>query len=48
MCVNRFDDDTRQAFLDLYTKIDSDQLNEDGTPKSLDDEEYAFGGTDAQ
>ena len=38
MCVNRFDDDTRQAFLDLYTKIDSDQLNEDGTPKSLDNE----------
>ena len=38
MCVNRFDDDTRQAFLDLYTKIDSDQLNEDGTPKSLDDD----------
>lgn len=22
MCINRFDDDTRQAFLDLYSKID--------------------------
>jgi hypothetical protein len=34
--------------LPMLDKIDSDQLNEDGTPKSLDDEEYAFGGTDAQ
>lgn len=24
MCINRFDDDTRQAFLDLYSKIDVD------------------------
>jgi hypothetical protein len=23
MCISRFDEDTRNAFLDLYTKIDS-------------------------
>ena len=23
LCINRFDDDTIEAFLDLYTKIDS-------------------------
>ena len=22
-CVNRFDDDTKQSFLDLYTKVDA-------------------------
>jgi len=30
MCINRFDDETRTAFLDLYTKIDESQLDEDG------------------
>jgi cobaltochelatase CobS len=30
MCVNRFDDETRMAFLDLYTKIDESQLDENG------------------
>jgi hypothetical protein len=30
MCISRFDDDVRQAFLDLYTKIDESQLTEDG------------------
>ena len=24
LCVNRFDDETKQAFLDLYTKVDGD------------------------
>jgi len=23
LCVNRFDDDTKEAFLDLYTKCDA-------------------------
>lgn len=30
MCISRFDEETRTAFLDLYTKIDENQLNEDG------------------
>jgi len=30
MCISRFDDETRTAFLDLYTKIDESQLTEDG------------------
>ena len=24
LCISRFDDDTKAAFLDLYTKIDAD------------------------
>ena len=31
-CVNRFDDDTKQSFLDLYTKVDAG-----------DDSEYTSG-----
>lgn len=26
MCINRFDEETREAFMDLYTKIDSGEL----------------------
>jgi len=30
LCISRFDDDTKEAFLDLYTKVDSGvQLNEE-------------------
>ena len=35
LCVNRFDEDTRQAFLDLYTKVDAGV--------SLDEEETTEG-----
>ena len=28
MCVNRFDDDTKQSFLDLYTKVDAGEDSE--------------------
>ena len=24
LCISRFDEDTKEAFLDLYTKIDAD------------------------
>ena len=27
-CVNRFDDDTKQSFLDLYTKVDAGEDSE--------------------
>jgi MoxR-like ATPase len=30
MCISRFDEETRTAFLDLYTKIDESQLTADG------------------
>jgi MoxR-like ATPase len=30
MCISRFDEETRTAFLDLYTKIDESQLDENG------------------
>ena len=28
LCISRFDDDTKEAFLDLYTKVDEDALGE--------------------
>ena len=27
-CVNRFDDDTKQSFIDLYTKVDAGEDTE--------------------
>jgi len=27
-CMNRFDDDTKQSFLDLYTKVDAGEDSE--------------------
>ena len=26
MCINRFDDETKSAFMDLYTKVDADAV----------------------
>ena len=42
VCVNRFDDETKQAFLELYDKVDADfELpSEDQQKQSLD--EYNF------
>ena len=39
MCVNRFDEDTRDSFVDLYTKIDAgeDVLGENTEESSIDD-----------
>ncbi len=37
MCISRFDEDTRTAFLDLYTKIDESQLNADGEVVEFDE-----------
>ena len=44
LCVARFDDDTKESFLDLYTKIDAGVL-ETETPTeevSMESEEPAF------
>ena len=30
-CINRFDDDTKQSFLDLYTKVDAGEDSEYNT-----------------
>ena len=32
-CVNRFDDDTKQSFLDLYTKVDAGEESETQNPE---------------
>jgi len=34
MCINRFDDDTKASFSDLYTKIDAGVVVEDVTENS--------------
>lgn len=39
LCVNRFDEDTKEAFIDLYTKVDVQPTTEEtlGSDVSLDD-----------
>jgi hypothetical protein len=34
LCVNRFDDETKSAFIDLYTKVDADNTGSDFTGES--------------
>lgn len=42
-CINRFDDETKEAFLDLYTKIDADVVqNEEGENVVPSTEEVPF------
>jgi hypothetical protein len=36
MCLNRFDTDTKTAFLDLYTKVDAEATSAPAAP-SVDD-----------
>ena len=38
MCVNRFDDETKTAMVDLYTKVDSDAQVPDGAEEVVDAE----------
>ena len=40
LCVARFDDDTKQSFIDLYTKVDAgvELTDENQTEEILDDE----------
>lgn len=44
LCVNRFDDDTREAFIDLYEKVDATINNPEGVvsgyPESEESTEY--------
>jgi hypothetical protein len=42
MCIARFDDDTRSAFLDLYTKIDADKQVAPPLTASEDNDQYPF------
>jgi len=44
MCVARFDEDTKESFIDLYTKVDAgvmtsndeEAYSEDGVPNDFD------------
>lgn len=42
LCVNRFDEDTKTAFLDLYSKVDNPSPVEEVVPETNKDEEVAF------
>lgn len=43
LCVNRFDEDTKTAFLDLYSKVDNPSpVQEEVVPETNKDEEVAF------
>ena len=43
VCINRFDNDTKNSFLDLYTKVDSgvsiDELNQGSSNDSEESED---------
>ena len=43
MCVSRFDTETKDSFLDLYTKVDAgvslEDIMSDGSDDDSDDEE---------
>jgi hypothetical protein len=39
MCLNRFDTDTKIAFLDLYTKVDSEAIAQQMPPSDSTQEE---------
>ena len=43
LCVNRFDDDTKESFMDLYTKIDAgvDPLAESESVNETEEEDEA-------
>jgi hypothetical protein len=40
LCISRFDLDTKEAFLDLYTKVDSDVIGSEVTTESGVENEY--------
>ena len=48
MCINRFDDDTKTSFLDLYSKVDSEVVLDDTSdedneaPKDEEDDHTPF------
>lgn len=46
LCINRFDDETKSAFKDLYTKVDAPAVNPDPVPEPVQyvnpDEEVPF------
>jgi len=37
LCVNRFNEDTKEAFLDLYEKVDASVGEQESTPVTMDD-----------
>jgi hypothetical protein len=41
MCINRFDDDTKQSFRELYAKIDAGVLTEE-TEEFPDDDKVPY------
>lgn len=40
LCIARFDEDTKSAFLDLYSKVDAGVENLDGTNETTEEASY--------
>ena len=41
LCVARFDDETKESFMDLYTKVDAG-IDPNATDEKTDDEEIPY------
>ena len=48
MCVNRFDDETKTAFLDLYSKVDADVVNPDDSTSEGGESEVESSEADSE
>ena len=42
LCVNRFDEDTKEAFLDLYTKVDATVKGVGEYPNETNTQDYGY------
>jgi hypothetical protein len=40
LCISRFDEDTKSAFLDLYTKVDSGVINQEENQEASNEENF--------
>ena len=38
MCVARFDEDTKESFIDLYTKVDAGVMTSEETEEKMESE----------
>ena len=42
MCVARFDEDTKESFIDLYTKVDAGVMTSENTEEKEEETENEF------
>ena len=46
MCINRFDEDTKTSFIDLYSKVDSEVVINEESPDELSEEAFETNDTE--